>query len=126
MKTYIQKTNEAVMEYLNELDNNELVNIWNEHCQSAGSSDDEIYSNDDEFFNIYFEGRVIEAVRAVAYGEYNYSHDWVIFNGYGNLESFNNPESHIDLQEICDDILENEQNFFDIELEEVEEEEAEE
>lgn len=121
MKTTILRTKEAIVEYLEGLDDSELVSIWNEHCQSSGSADDEVWSNDEEFFNTFFDGKVIEAVRAVCFGEYQYSHDWVIFNGYANLESSDNPSDFIDISEIADDILENEQNFYDIELEDVQE-----
>lgn len=37
----------------------------------------EYYENDDDFFNTYFSNNVIEAVRAVSFGDYNYS-DWKI------------------------------------------------
>ena len=44
-------------------------------------------SNDDEFFSVYFGGNVLEAVRAVCFGEYNYSDDYVRFDAYNNLVS---------------------------------------
>lgn len=122
MKTTIKNNLEAAIEYLNSLDNNELVNIHNEYCQSAGYGDDEIYTNDEEFFNTFFSGKVIEAVRAVSYGEFNFSDEFVKFNGYGNLESFNRPEDHVDINAIAADILENPHNYYDIEIEEEEEE----
>jgi len=118
MKSTISKTLEAITDYLNELDNAELVNIHNEYCQSCNYSDDEIYNNDEEFFNMFFEGKVLEAVRAVSFGEYNYSNDYVKFNGYGNLESFNSPLEHVDIESIASDILENPENYHGIELEE--------
>lgn len=128
MKTYIKKSVEAITEFLNELDSNELVNIHNEYCQSVNYSDDEIYNNDEEFFNVFFENRVLEAVRAVSYGEYKYTDDYIQFNGYGNLMTYNeyNVTECIDITSIADDILENEQNYNNIELEELEEEETEE
>ena len=46
-----------------------------------------IESNDEDFFNLFFEGKPMEAVRAASYGHYNYADDWVWFNAYGNLES---------------------------------------
>ena len=119
---YILATNEAITEHLESLSSSELVSIHNEYCQSANYSDDEIYSNDEEFFKMNFENKVLEAVRAVSYGEYNYSHEWVKFNGYANLESTNNPESWIDIPAIAADILESPENYSGIELEEVEEE----
>lgn len=47
----------------------------------------EYYYNDEDFFNIYFGINTLDAVRAVCFGDYNYSDDFVRFNGYGNLES---------------------------------------
>jgi hypothetical protein len=115
MNTQIYSTQQAVLNHLNSLDDNELVNFHNIYCQNQNNGDDEIYTNDEEFFNIFFEGKVLEAVRAVSFGEYNYSHDYVKFNGYGNLISFNSPSDEIDLNEIANEILENPQDF-DIDL----------
>ena len=49
----------------------------------------DFYENDEEFFEMFFHNNPMEAVRASFYGHYNYSDDYVRFNGYGNLESFN-------------------------------------
>ena len=78
-----------ITDQINEMTDSQLVDLNNAYCQSAGYSDNEIYSNDEEFFEIFFANRVIEAVRAVSYGDYSYQHEYVKFNGYGNLESFN-------------------------------------
>ena len=118
MTNTIYNTIEKITEYLNNLDDSELVNIHNEYCQSCNYSDNEIYSNDEEFFNTFFEGKVIEAVRAVAYGEYQYNNDYVIFNGYGNLESFDYAKDRVDISAIAEDIKENPENYYGIELEE--------
>ena len=112
------KNFDSVKEYLNNLDDSELVSIHNEYCQNNCYSDDEIFINDEDFFNTYFEGKVLDAVRAVSFGEYSYSHDYVKFNGYGNLESFNSPLEHVDIESIAADILENPENYYGIELEE--------
>jgi len=122
MKSTINKTIEAITEYLNELSTDDLVAIHNEYCQSCNYSDDEIFNNDEDFFTTYFENNVLGAVRACSYGEFQYSHDYVKFNGYGNLDSFNNPTEYVDIAAIAADILENEENYNYIELEEVEEE----
>jgi hypothetical protein len=57
------------------------------------------------------------AVRAVSYGEFNINHDWVKFNGSGNLES----HSSISTDDLCDTVsklaeyaLENENEFSGI------------
>ena len=65
-----------------------------------------VYENDDEFFQIYFESKVMEAVRAVSFGDYNYLDDYVRFNGYGNIESLSEYEWHQELEDEADDIVE--------------------
>jgi hypothetical protein len=59
------------------------LNGWNGCLESL-----EIMNNDEEFFEIYFDGKPMEAVRAAHYGNYNYTDEYVRFDGYGNLESF--------------------------------------
>lgn len=121
MKTTIKNTFEAVLEYLNGLDNSELVNIHNEYCQNNGYSDDEIYNNDEDFFNTFFDGKVMEALRATHYGRFNFSDDFIKFNGYGNLITFSDTSDEIDLNAIANDIQENPHNYYGIELEDEEE-----
>ena len=77
------------------------MNAWD------GSFDNlEVYENDDEFFQIFFESKVMEAVRAVSYGDYNYMEEYVRFNGYGNIESLSEREWHQELEDEADDIVE--------------------
>lgn len=76
-----------LVQHLETLTSDDLVSIHNQYCQNHGCGDDEIYGNDEDFFEICFSTK-LEAVRAVAYGEYNYTHDHVRFNWYGNVESF--------------------------------------
>lgn len=76
-----------VVQHLETLTDSDLVSIHNQYCQNNNYCDDEIYMNDEDFFETFFSTK-LEAVRAVAYGEYNYTHDYVRFNWYGNVESF--------------------------------------
>jgi hypothetical protein len=122
MKTELKKSIEAITDYLKDLSNADLVMAHNQMCQNTQRGDDEIYNNDEEFFNTFFDGKVLDAVRAVSYGDFNYSHEFVMFNGYANLESFSDPTDKIDLSEIAEDIMENE-NDYNIEFEEEDEEE---
>ena len=48
-----------------------------------------IDEDDDDFFDMMFGTNVLDAVRAVCYGDYNYQDDYVRFDAYGNLESAN-------------------------------------
>ena len=75
---------------------------------------------------------MMEAVRAVSYGDYNYTHDWVTYNGYGNLVTM----SSVGTDDLCENIeiiAENvSENFsdydylFDIDEDDFEEDEEEE
>ena len=58
-------------------------------CNSWNGSLDHlrVEDNDEEFFSIFFSANVMEAVRAISFGNYNYNDDYVMFNGYGNLET---------------------------------------
>lgn len=122
MKTEVIKTKEAISEYVDSLDNDELVELHNEYCRDCNYPDDEIYSNDENFFNEFFGNNVLKAVRAVSYGEYNYSHTYVKFNGYANLDSFNNPEPEIDKDAIIKAIMDETFTPYDLELIDPEEE----
>ena len=64
-----------------------------------------VWENDEEFFQMFFEDRVLEAVRAVSYGDYNYMDKYVRVNGYGNLESLTEREWHSDLEDEAEDIV---------------------
>lgn len=105
---------DAVVEHLeNELSVEELIILHNEYCQHI-NSEDEIYDNDDEFFEVYFT-KPLDAIRAVHYGEYEYTDSYVKFNGYANLESSNDPTEWICTNEIAQHILDNE-HLYDFDL----------
>lgn len=75
-----------------------------------------VYENDDEFFNNFYNNNPAEAVRACYYGEYNYCDDFVKINAYGNVESCSRWEYEEELQENIDEIidyLENSEEFQD-------------
>jgi hypothetical protein len=78
------------------------LNGWNGCLESL-----EAMSNDEEFFEIYFEGKPMDAVRAAQYGDYNYTDEYVRFNGYGNLESFNDWQYEKELKDSIDEIIDN-------------------
>ena len=77
-----------VINLINEMDSQELIQLNNEYCESINAMDDQVYSNDEDFLNAFFHNNPDSLARAICYGEYHYSHNFVRFNGYGNLESF--------------------------------------
>ena len=95
-----QTTIQQITDIINDMNEAELVQLNNEYCQSANYTDNEIFDNDEDFFSTFFENDTIGAVRAVSYGNYNYSHNYVKFNGYGNLESF----SYFNTDELCENV----------------------
>jgi hypothetical protein len=127
-----EKFIKAIIEEINCFDNDQMVQLNNEYCDQQNYPDDQIYSNDANFFADVYGGDVMEAVRAVSYGDYNYSHDWVKLNGYGNLESMN----VIDEDDLCESIdtiaeevadnFHNYDHLFDLDEDDFEDEEEEE
>lgn len=76
------------------------VNSWNDSLDYLNYQ-----YNDEEFFNIYFENKPDEAVRAVCYGNYKYTEEFVVFNAYGNLVSANEWELKKEYKKYTDEII---------------------
>ena len=90
----------------------EELNNWNSDLDYL-----RVYENDEEFFEMFFEGtHPMELVRMTYYGDYKFTDQYVRFNGYGNLESLNNFEYKEELkdniEEILDELMENYNNIY--------------
>lgn len=94
--------NEYLTNYLENLSDDELLEMWNTYCLEVGN-EGYIYENDDYFFEENFSN-INDAVRAVCYGDYRYMDEYVVFNGYANLESFSGYDlkEHIYIYELVD------------------------
>ena len=99
------KNYEEIKDYLlNHVD--EIGDIIIEINSIDGSLDFlEYWNNDDDFFNTFFYNNPTEAVRSAYYGDYNYCDDYVRFNGYGNLESFNDYDLEKEYKEYINEIV---------------------
>lgn len=89
-----------VIEQLKQDDSN-LLQAYSEY--SAENGYDSVYDNDDDSINRMFEN-THDALRAAFYGDYNPSHAYFTFNGYGNLQSFeylDSDSSPIDVEELA-------------------------
>ena len=86
----------AILDFFSECDSTNFYMAYDLICavNSYDGSLDDIYYyyNDDDFFAMAFGTNVLDAVRAVCYGNYKYSDDYVRFDAYGNLESANSYE----------------------------------
>lgn len=96
-----------IVKNASDLDNSQLRDMVSQVNSYDSSLENlEVYENDDDFFNTYFNNNVIEAVRAVSFGEYNYSDEYVKFNAYGDLASLSEYEYNELLEEYADEIAE--------------------
>ena len=64
-----------------------------------------VYENDEEFFDIFFEGRPAEVARAIYYGDFNYNDEYIKFNAYGNLETLSEYDYEKLLKENVEEVI---------------------
>lgn len=95
----------TIKEYV--LENVDLMQLVQEINSYNGSLEDLcFYENDEYFFETFFDGKPLEAVRAAHYGDYRYMDDYVNFNAYGNLVSVNAWQLDEMLKDSIDEIME--------------------
>lgn len=113
---------DKIKKALSEMEANAKIGMWNEYCSEQGN-EDEIFDNDEDFFANYLP-EPFNAVQRAIYGDYNPMHDFVVFDGYGNLKSLDDYQldKYIDDDALAQYISENEDNF-DYFLDEIEEDE---
>lgn len=102
---------ESIITILKTMDTNVLVGVWNEYCQES-NMDDYIYNNDEYTLDEMFNGSdypVNNALRAAFYGDYRYNDDYVVFNAYGNLKSYDyyDVKEQIDFDTLAEYIMDN-------------------
>lgn len=105
---------EKIEQLIKDMSESELIEINNAYCDAI-RSEDYVHANDEHFFDTYFAGASpLEVLQRAHFGDYNWSHECVRFNGYGNLESFD----HFSVDDLCEFpstmaeyIAENEQDF---------------
>lgn len=95
----------TIIYLLKEIDTDVLISAWNTYCCDE-NMDDYIYENDDYNINELFS-KPDEALRAAFYGDYRYSDDYFVINGYANLDSFDEYDAynHIDFDLLADYIM---------------------
>src|SRR5690606_23695390 len=120
----MKNTARNIEDYLDNLNDSELLSINREYLENINNLDSDVYENDEEFFETFFQGKTMDAVRAISFGEYRYSDTYVKFNGYANLETTSYLEDFIDTSELAEYIHENPEDL-DIEFDEDDEDEEE-
>ena len=94
-------TYEQIIRELKSMSDSDLVDVHNKYCETMGYYDDTIYENDKYFLDEHFSCPS-ELARAICYGEYDYTDDYVMFDGYGNLKTFDNVTNHAMIEDIAD------------------------
>ena len=90
----------------------DLVRLVNEINSYNGALEHlMVFQNDEEFFELFFNEKPMEAVRSALYGRYNYCDEYVRFDGYENLESFDQYDYEELLRSNIDDIIREFRNF---------------
>ena len=101
---------------VNDLNENDLIELHNAYCQAISNHDNEIFQNDEDFFETFFQNASYSLVQRIFYGDYNFSHEWIKFDGYGNLETIWNRNGILDCMEypetIADYVFDNPQEFY--------------
>lgn len=125
---------ERIMDALKEMNESDLVNVWNEYCYATNRYDDEILdayrmedwiNNSDDTFNIlnrFFFGSDDYDDKSSA----NPNRNYFTFNGYGNIISFDyiynsykNEFNYIDVDDLVDYIIENDESFYNDDIQDI-------
>ena len=98
---------DALVSFVDDLDTEDLVSLWNEYEDSEHSMSRYIYNNDESFFSEYFKYPYdVVTIIYDSYHSYDYNDKYVVF-ALGKLESFNDPEQYISNSELVDWLVDN-------------------
>ena len=85
---------DKVLKFLSDFENfNDILAIvFSINAEDMSLEHIDFMYNDEDFFETFYKDDVVEAVRATYFGDYNFMDDFVLFNAYGNLDSYNDFE----------------------------------
>ena len=109
-------TYEEIMKAVAIMDTDDIITLWNECIDEVGYPGDRVYENNTSFFDEMFDNPYDVAV-AVAYGDWKANDTYVVFNGYGNISSFNywgDSNSPIDLDVIVEWLSDNKEKVEEL------------
>lgn len=120
-----------ILETIKEMDDAEIVRIWNEYCYNTNHYDDEILDADG--LETYAEGQdALFLVYRFFYGRdehenggsANPNRNYFCFNGYGNIISFDYPYNsytdefyNIDIDDLLDYIIDEHDALYNDDIE---------
>ena len=125
---------ERIIDLFKEMNECEVISVWNEYCRETNKFDDEIMddyeleewaNNSGDTMNIlnrFFFGSDEEREGTSA----NPNRNYFKFNGYGNIVSFDyiynqftDEFYYVDADELAEYIAENEESFYNDEIQEI-------
>lgn len=111
---------EKVKEYLEGLDDYELMIIHNEYTEMSARYDDRIYAMD-EFNDVMYGRELFEVARMCYYGSFSPSDDFFWLNGYGNVDScdYLSHGSPVCIEDIADYIVSEDDPLYNDTIEEI-------
>lgn len=109
---------DAILDEIKEamIEKEDLMSIISDINSYDGNFDDiQWWENDEDFFNTFYGEDIMEAVRAVCYGDYTFTDEYVKINAYGNLETTNYIQDELEgyVDEIVDHLADNWEEFKD-------------
>ena len=107
---------EKLLKELNDFANFEKIFDLVQQINSYDGSLDYIafMNNDEDFFETMFYNDPMEAVRATQFGDYNFMDDYILFNSYGNLDSYNDFEAMDEFREYKYDIADRIYELYEV------------
>jgi hypothetical protein len=111
---------DKIKQALKNLSPEDKIDFHNLRSREMVNGEDDIYPNDEDFFNMFFANDPFNAVQRAVYGDYKPMQDYVMFDGYGNLQSLDTYllEKHLySDSEIAEFLDENDQYLEDYDLE---------
>lgn len=109
-------TSEEITKAVAIMDTNDIITLWNECIDEVGYPNDRVYGNNMLFFEEMF-AHPYDVVQTVAYGDWRVDDTYVVFNGYGNLSSFNywgDSNSPIDIDVIVEWLSDNKEKVEEL------------
>lgn len=118
MKTYEQKV-EQITAILDDMYDDDLVEIHNRYCDANHNYDDKMYNNDDATLDeVMGECTFSDAACRLSCSDYRYHDSYFWFDGYGSLESSNDPLDNIFVDDIARYVVDNEDDLDNMDLRE--------
>lgn len=109
-------TYEEIMKAVAIMDTQDIIELWNECIEEVNYPNDRVYGNNMLFFEEMF-AHPYDVAQAVAYGDWKVNDTYVVFNGYGNISSFNywgDSNSPIDLDVIVEWLSDNKEKVEEL------------